>query len=130
MVLHHCCYLSIKSQLSINPFTNLISDIHGLSRPKSHRSYCHFHIFRLPTSQAHKQKQQKESNVNSYKTIFPSHSHNLPFRVSIATPSQWFSINSRYNGTCRLLTSMVLMALRNIINAVQELKLNIINSLN
>jgi len=130
VVLHHSCYLSIKSQLSINPFTNLISDIHGLSRPKSYRSYYHFHIFRSPTTQAHKQKQQKETILKIYKTIFPSQSHNLAFLVSNVTPPQWVSINSRYIGTCRILSNVVFIALRNITHAVQELQLNITNSSN
>lgn len=52
------------------------------------RSYIVFHTFWVSASQAHKKKQHKESNLNSYNTIFPSQSHNLPFRVSNATPTQ------------------------------------------
>ena len=124
--LHLCCSQNFKTHLSINPFMNLMSVIRGILRPKSYRSYFDFQTFWISAYQAHIQNRRKETILKNYKTIFPSHSHSFPFRVSNATPPQWYSINSRYIGTWRLLTNVLLMALRNIIIAVQELQLNII----
>ena len=123
--LPHCCYLFIESQLGINPFMIIISDIHGLVRPKSHKFLLYLSHILVASSQDHKQKQHKETTVNSYKKIFPSQSHNLPFRVCNATPSHWVSINSRRNGICRFLSNVVLTAVPNTTNVLQKLQLQI-----
>jgi len=91
--LHHCCYQIFEKHLSISPFMNLMSFISEILRPMSYRSYFDFHTFWISAYHAHKQNRRKETILNTYKTIFPSQSHNFPFRVSNVTPSQWVSIN-------------------------------------
>ena len=124
--LHHCCLLIIKTYLSINPFINFISLFAWAPETK----IVIYHILPFTILTVHlssKQKQHKETTVNSYNTIFPSESQNLPFRASHATTTQWVSMNSWLVGMSRFLSTVVPIYLRNMTDVVQELQLNFTN---
>jgi hypothetical protein len=94
VILHHCCFLIIKTQLSVKPFMNLISrNARALEVKSTYDRILPFSRFECPYLKLTNKTHTRNLTLYSYKTQFYSQSLSpllrwhttLPFCVSNAT---------------------------------------------